>query len=160
MFYNKQLLTLVLISHSILAMDMPNVGEIEQTYGASKREMDAVFASAPEKAQRIVKHLQNPDLYQRPEYRAAFFVGIPGTGKSTLAKAIAYKLGKPWVCDCVAATQFQGEARGQTALQLREFLEMIVKIRPKTVVVIDELNQLLEHSESKHHDTDATSKTL
>ena len=54
MFYNRQLLTLVLISHSILAMDMPNLREIEQYYGASKREMDAVFASAPEKAQRIV----------------------------------------------------------------------------------------------------------
>jgi AAA+ superfamily predicted ATPase len=130
--------------------------------GTSTKELDVVFQDAPPEAKLIVRHLQDPSFLKMPGYRAAFLVGEPGTGKSTLAKAVAYQMykTKEWACTIDNPASFAAKHRGETAIKLINHLNAIVETPFKSVVIIDEINQLLDHAESTHHDTDTTSKAL
>ncbi len=123
--------------------------------------LEAAYADAPDEVKTIVAHLKDPNYLNKPVFRSAFFIGETGTGKSTLAMAIAYKSGrelKPF-----SGTDFNGENRNNTALNLQGDLEAIASIASTgnpVVVVIDEINRLLENAESVHHDTDTSSAAL
>ena len=125
-------------------------------------EMELVFESSPEKAQDIVRHLQDADYLPCSEnYRAAFFVGAPGSGKTRMAEIIGHKMTQEgWEYKIIPSTSFLGEYRNQTAIQLGKELEAIALSHKPTILIIDELHHLLENASSKHHDTDATSKVL
>lgn len=78
-----------------------------------------------------------------------------------MARAIAYKMSKEgWSYMFIASTELLGEYRNQTAIRLKEKLESAISSRIPTIVIIDELNRLLENTESKHHDTDTAATTL
>lgn len=131
--------------------------------GTCTKELDAVYEDAPQEAKLIVQHLQDPSFLKMPGYRAAFFIGEPGTGKSTLAKAIAYQMYKTqgWQYTLDGPTSFAGEHRGVTAINLMNHLNAAVEEkRCQSIVIIDEINHLLDRAESTHYDTDATSKAL
>lgn len=125
-------------------------------------EMEFVFASSPQEAQCIVNHLKDPNYFSGVKnYRSIFFIGEPGTGKSIMAKAIAYKMMQEgWEYKFIPSTSLLGEYRNQTSIKLQKELQEIETSNKPTILVIDELNQLLENSNSKHHDTDTTSKAL
>jgi len=123
--------------------------------------LEAAYADAPDEVKTIVAHLKDPNYLNKPVFRSAFFIGETGTGKSTLAMAIAYKAGRD--LKQFSATDFNGENRNNTALNLQGDLEDIASIASTghpVVVVIDEINRLLENAESVHHDTDTTSAAL
>jgi AAA+ superfamily predicted ATPase len=124
--------------------------------------MEFVFASSPEEAQCIVNYLQNPNYFPGVEnYRSAFFVGEPGTGKSITAQAIAHKMSQNgWEYKFLSSTSFLREYRNQTAIQLQKELEKIESSNKPTILIIDEIHRLLENTESKHHDTDETATAL
>jgi len=124
--------------------------------------MEFVFASSPEEAQCIVNYLQDPSYFPGVEnYRSAFFVGDPGTGKSITAQAIAHKMSqKGWEYKFLSSTSFLREYRNQTAIQLQKELEKIESSDKPTILIIDEIHRLLENTESKHHDTDETATAL
>lgn len=126
------------------------------------KEMEFVFTKSPKEAQCIVHHLQDPSYFPLNEnYRSAIFVGEPGTGKTVMAKAIAHKMTEHnWEYKFLPSTSFLGEHRNQTAILLQKELESIKKSKKPTLLIIDELNLLMENSESKNHDTDATAKAL
>jgi len=125
-------------------------------------EMEMVFESSPKDAQNIVKHLQDPNYYNGyKNYRSAYFVGEPGCGKTTMAKAIAYKMAKKgWEHKIISSTQLLRVNRNSTSIQLEKELEEAAASTNPTLIIIDELNRLLEHTDSKHHDTDATATAL
>jgi AAA+ superfamily predicted ATPase len=126
----------------------------------TKKELLSIFDNAPQEAREIVNHLKDATYLSDGTYRSAFFIGDPGTGKTTVAKAIAYKMLPEWRCVFRNSTDIIGEYRNQAAKKLNQlFTEIDTKKQP-TLLVIDELNQLLEHAESENHDTDATSKAL
>lgn len=124
--------------------------------------MEFVFASSPQEAQCIVNYLQDPNYFPGVEnYRSAFFVGEPGTGKSVTAQAIAHKMSqKGWEYKFLSSTSFLREYRNQTAIQLQKELEKIESSNKPTILIIDEIHRLLENAESKHHDTDETATAL
>jgi AAA+ superfamily predicted ATPase len=125
-------------------------------------ELKLVFKTSPKEAQFIVNYLQNPTFFQlSQDYRSATFVGEPGTGKTTTAKAIAYEMSKQgWECKFLSSTSLLGEHRNQTSIRLQKELEAIEASKKPTILIIDELNRLLENSNSKHHDTDTIATAL
>jgi AAA+ superfamily predicted ATPase len=125
-------------------------------------ELKAVFATAPQRAKNIVKILQNPGNLQTGKFKYMFFVGAPGTGKTTTAQAIAYQMvtQSGWGYKCMTATDIVGGFRNQAAERLRQILEAISQNLTPMLVIIDELNKILDHSESKDHDTDTVATVL
>lgn len=125
-------------------------------------ELEFIFEHSPQKAQVIVNHLTDPNYFpHNKDYRSAYFVGEPGSGKTTMARAIAYKMSKKgWDYKFIGSTELVGGHRDQTARQLKEELQKVVASKRPTIVVIDELHRLLENTESKHHDTDTAATAL
>ena len=152
------------IDQKAITPDSPQPAEHRRKNGFSEdeiTEMEMVFESSPKDAQNIVKHLQDPNYYNGEPYRSAYFVGEPGCGKTTMAKAIAYKMAKEgWTYKIISSTQLLKDGRNNTSIQLEKELETIVASDKPTLIIIDELNRLLEHTDSKHHDTDSTSTAL
>ena len=132
----------------------------QRTFSDSEiKEMEKIFNTSPDRAQYIVHYLQNP--VPNNNYRAAFFIGEPGTGKTMMAKAIAYKMSLVgWDNKFIVSTSLLGEYRNQTAMNLQHELNIIEKSNKPTIFIIDEVNLFLENTDSKYHDTNATSRVL
>jgi len=142
-----------------------NTSEKKQTIFSEDdiEEMELVFKYSPVEAREIIDHLQDPTHFiGNRDYRSSFFVGEPGSGKTIMAKAIAYKMAKEkgWEYKFLSSTSFLGEYRNQTAIYLQKELETIEKSKKPTIIIIDELHRLLENTNSKHHDTDSTVTAL
>ena len=104
-----------------------------------------------------MNHLKNPGRFN-PAWRSAFFVGEPGTGKTTIAKAIPHFIN--WYFDFIPSAALLGSYRNQASERLLQHLNRAVSGKRKVVVIIDEINRLLENFDSKNHDTDSTSSNL
>jgi len=114
----------------------------------------------PKKAQYIVKQLEDP-ANSKVNYRSAYFVGEPGTGKTMMAKAIAYKMAqKGWTCKRLSSCELIGKYRHETGMRLENLLETAAASDKPTLIIIDDLNLLLEHTGSKYHDTAETAAIL
>lgn len=126
------------------------------------KEMELVFKQSPIEAQLIVNHLQDPTFFTaNEEYRATFFTGEPGCGKTTMAQAIGYRMKQHgWNYVFISSTSLLRDYRNQTTTQLNKVLQAAVSSSKPTIIVIDELNRLLENADSKHHDTDTTGADL
>jgi len=78
-----------------------------------------------------------------PSFHRFILVGPPGTGKTTLAYAIAHMLNYPVVF--IPATSLLGHFRNETSNNIERFLqEQTIDGLPK-VIIIDELHKLFEH---------------
>lgn len=128
-------------------------------HGCSMLDIKQVYETAPSKVKGCVAHLRNPKHYGpagAPDYRTLFLHGESGSGKSTIARAIALYAG--WDAVCTTPASFQVGNRGDAAVKLRQQVDEILDSKAPTVFIIDEANGLLENAESKNHDNDATSK--
>lgn len=125
-------------------------------------DLKTALETAPKRAQTILKILQNPGNLQAGKFKYMFFVGAPGTGKTTTAQAIAYKMvtQSGWGHKFMTATDIIGGFRNQAAERLRLLLDAIRANAVPMLLIIDELNKVLDHSESKDHDNDTTSTVL
>lgn len=125
------------------------------------KEMKYVFDRSPIEAKQIIDHLKDKKFYSDSAYRYAIFVGPPGSGKTTMAKAIGYIMQQEgWDYEYIPSTAILGDKRNESTVRLRsKLMAILAKGRP-TFVFIDEMNELLEHTESENYDTSATAKFL
>lgn len=125
-------------------------------------ELEFILEQSPKEAQCVVNHLQDPTFFSGNEdYRSVYFVGEPGSGKTSTARAITHEMKKyGWKYKFISSTSLLKEYRNQTAIQLQRELESAIASGQPTIVVVDELHQLLENSGSPHHDSGMTATTL
>ena len=88
--------------------------------GIPVQDLETVFSAAPRSAQFIVEQLQDKILFDELDDPAAFLLGNHGSGKTVLAKTLAYKIcsTSPWAYEYISSRAFMGKYRNQTGVRL------------------------------------------
>ncbi len=131
--------------------------------GMDVKDLQTILAAnKPQEMNLIINHLKDRELLLCPNYRSEFFIGEHGIGKTILAKALAHKLinESSWSYEYISSSAFAGPYRNQTAVNLRGYLKRIVARNKPILLIIDQLNKILEYTESADDDTAATSSVF
>jgi len=123
--------------------EINNLNEIE--YGSSsKMKFDDVAGNyeAKESLQEIVDFIKNPDKYSKFNARmpkGVLLYGMPGTGKTLMAKALAGEAGVPFYA--VSGSDFVQVYAGLGAGRIRNLFKKAKK-SGKSVIFIDEIDAI------------------
>lgn len=106
--------------------------------------MDDVIGqvNAKKKTKLIAKYLKNPDSFGPWAPRNVLFYGLPGTGKTMLAKALSNELDVKLFL--VKATSLIGDHVGDGASRIQELFEMARHNAP-ALIFIDEIDAIALH---------------
>ncbi len=97
---------------------------------------------AKQEIQEIVEYLKDPQKYKRLGGRApkgVLLVGVPGTGKTLLAKATAGEAGTPFIS--ISGSEFVEMFVGVGASRVRDLFNEAKKLSP-CIVFIDEIDAI------------------
>ena len=97
---------------------------------------------AKNKAKVIMKYLENPEKFGEWAPRNILFYGLPGTGKTMLAKALSNELNVPLYL--IKATSLIGDHVGDGAYKISELFDFAQKTSP-SVIFIDEIDAIALH---------------
>jgi len=97
---------------------------------------------AKNKCKVIMKYLESPEKFGHWAPRNILFYGVPGTGKTMLAKSLANELKVPLYL--VKATTLIGDHVGDGAGKIHELFEVALKTSP-SVIFIDEIDAVGLH---------------
>ncbi|KNA03057.1 hypothetical protein SOVF_212790 [Spinacia oleracea] len=104
---------------------------------------------AKEELEEIVEFLRNPDRYERlgaRPPRGVLLVGLPGTGKTLLAKAVAGEAEVPFI-SC-SASEFVELYVGMGASRVRDLFARAKKEAP-SIIFIDEIDAVAKSRDGK-----------
>ncbi|KAE9615157.1 hypothetical protein Lal_00048067 [Lupinus albus] len=104
---------------------------------------------AKEELEEIVEFLRNPDRYERlgaRPPRGVLLVGLPGTGKTLLAKAVAGEADVPFI-SC-SASEFVELYVGMGASRVRDLFARAKKEAP-SIIFIDEIDAVAKSRDGK-----------
>ncbi|MEZ5408262.1 MAG: ATP-dependent zinc metalloprotease FtsH [Acidimicrobiales bacterium] len=117
---------------------------VDETEGAKRTTFDDVAGidEVEEQVVEIVDFLRHPDKYravgaQLP--RGVLLSGLPGTGKTLLARALAGEAGVPFFS--ASASEFIEMIVGVGASRVRDLFEQAKKVAP-AIIFIDELDAI------------------
>jgi len=128
--------------------------------------LESSMENAPKVVKGIFTYLQlrsrcpisNQPVINIPSFHRFILVGPPGSGKTTLAYAIAEMLGYSYTF--IPATNFLGKFRNDTAINLQKTLTQCIADGSKRVIIIDELHKLFEHHKSEQTDHSQTAASF
>ncbi len=119
--------------------------------------VESCLEQAPPLLKGILSYLETQSRSTRysnpffiPSCQRLILVGPPGSGKTTLAHAIASKLECPAIL--IPATSLLGHFRNHTANNISTRLERYTSTPYPVVIIIDELHKLFEHHEHSESD--------
>ena len=112
-----------------------------------------VLAAAPAAVKKIIINLLYPPQNKAALPKRLLLVGKPGTGKTTLAKAIALKCGYDYYL--VEAPFLLNEYKNSGPQNLLREIYPLLESGKKIVVILDELTELTDRYK-KENDSDAT----
>jgi AAA+ superfamily predicted ATPase len=112
-----------------------------------------ILAAAPAAIKQIIINLLYPCKNKAALPKRLLLVGKPGTGKTTLAKAIAIKCGYDYYV--IEAPFLLNEYKNSGPQNLLREIYPVLESGEKVVVILDELTELTDRYK-KEHDSDAT----
>ncbi len=98
--------------------------------------------SAKKKAKVIMKYLHEPEKFGEWAPRNILFYGLPGTGKTMLAKALSNEIKVPLYL--IKATSLIGDHVGDGAYKIHELFTLAQKTSP-SIIFIDEIDAVALH---------------
>lgn len=128
--------------------------------------LESSMENAPKIVKGIFSYLQlrsrypisNQSIINIPSFHRFILVGPPGSGKTTLACAIAEMLGYTYTF--IPATNFLGKFRNDTAINIQKTLTQCIADGSKKVIIIDELHKLFEHHKNEQTDHSQTAASF
>lgn len=122
-----------------------NTDKEELFCGTSYQDMEDVWKDADLDIKVVVEQLKNPQRFGKHVSRFLFLYGEPGVGKSTLAKAIAWKAG--FYCDFIPSKEILKNEKLRPGTVLYDRLKKGVSYGRPTVVILDKMNNYLSRLE-------------
>ncbi len=101
-----------------------------------------VIKNAPEEIKQLIANLKHPSTNQQIIPRRLLLLGPPGVGKTTLAKAIAKEIGRPYYF--IEAPFLLDEYKNSGIQNLLQEIKPILQRGKPCVIIIDELTELTD----------------
>jgi AAA+ superfamily predicted ATPase len=105
--------------------------------------------NAPERVHLIINYLLKPNANKKA-FRYLMLAGPSGVGKSILARAIAWRLGRDYLF--VPAPVLLAHYANHTAENLHKLYASLSKFKNQPVLIVDEMNVLTDNHNQEHSD--------